>query len=111
MTRGSSMKIVKSNDVAWADAMKQGKYGQRRKELGGMGKMSAGLYELPPGKKSFPFHMHHVTEEALFVVSGSAKVRSPEGLTPIGAGDWVMFPPGEGAHQLVNDGAEPMIYL
>ena len=105
------MKIVKSNEAAWADAMNKGAFGQRRKELGSTGKMSAGLWELPPGKKSFPFHMHHVTEEALFVVSGSAKVRSPEGLTSIGSGDWVMFPPGDGAHQIINDGREPMVYI
>jgi uncharacterized cupin superfamily protein len=105
------MKIVKSNEVAWADSLKRGKYGQRRKELGSTGKMSAGLWELQPGKKSFPFHMHHVTEEALFVVSGSAKVRTPDGLTPISAGDWVMFPPGDCAHQLVNDGSEPCVYV
>jgi len=105
------MKIVKSSEVAWADAMNKGAFGQRRKELGSTGKLSAGLWELPPGKKSFPFHMHYVTEEALFVVSGSAKVRTPEGLTPIGAGDWVMFPPGAGAHQLVNDGSEALVYL
>src|SRR5438874_6383549 len=105
------MKIVKSNEAAWADAMNKGAFGQRRKELGSTGKMSAGLWELPPGKKSFPFHMHHVTEEALFVVSGHAKVRTPEGLTPVSAGDWVMFPPGDGAHQLINDGSEPMVYI
>ncbi|MBS2024561.1 MAG: cupin domain-containing protein [Deltaproteobacteria bacterium] len=105
------MKLVKTNDVTWADALKQGNYGQRRKELGSTGKMSAGLWELAPGKKSFPFHMHHVTEEALFVVSGTAKVRTPDGLTAVGAGDWVAFPPGAGAHQLINDGTEPFIYL
>lgn len=105
------MKIVRTSEAAWAEAMNKGKFNQRRKDLGSTGKMSAGLWELPPGKKSFPFHMHHVTEEALFVVSGSAKVRTPEGLTPIGPGDWVMFPPGDGAHQLINDGSEPLIYL
>jgi uncharacterized cupin superfamily protein len=105
------MKIVKSNESPWADAMNKGNFGQRRKELGSTGKLSAGLWELPPGKKSFPFHMHHVTEEALFVISGSAKVRTPDGLTAIGPGDWLMFPPGDCAHQLVNDGKEPMVYI
>jgi uncharacterized cupin superfamily protein len=105
------MKIVKSKDVAWADAMQKGNFGQRRKELGKTGALSCGLWELPPGKKSFPFHQHFVTEEALYVVSGSGKVRTPEGLTDVGAGDWVGFPPGTGAHQLVNDGTEPLVYL
>lgn len=26
-------------------------------------------------------------------------------------GDFVSFPPGDGAHQLINDGAEPLIYV
>lgn len=105
------MKIVRTKDLEWAPSMQKGKYGQRRKELGSTGAMSAGLWELPPGKKSFPFHMHHVTEEALFVVSGSGKVRTPEGMTPISAGDWVGFPPKDGAHQLINDGTEPLVYI
>lgn len=105
------MKITKTNDVNWQDALQQGNFGQRRKELGSTGRLSCGLWELPPGKKSFPFHMHHATEEAMFVISGSGKVRSNDGLTPVSAGDWVGFPPGGTAHQLINDGTEPMVYL
>ena len=104
------MKIVKSHEMQWADAMQQGRYGQRRKPLGGE-KLSCGLWELAPGKKSFPFHMHHVTEEAMFVVSGSGKVRSTDGEHPIGPGDYVSFLPGKDAHQLINDGSEPLVYL
>ncbi|HYQ81139.1 MAG TPA: cupin domain-containing protein, partial [Anaeromyxobacteraceae bacterium] len=51
------------------------------------------------------------TEEALYVVSGRAKVRTPDGLTEIGPGDFVAFPAGGPAHQLVNDGTEPLVYL
>jgi uncharacterized cupin superfamily protein len=104
------MKIVRSNEGEWNQFMDRGKFSGRRKALGGE-RLSCGLWELPPGKRSFPMHMHHATEEAMFVVSGSAKVRTPEGETPIGPGDFVSFPPGGVAHQLVNDGSEPMIYL
>ena len=104
------MKIVRTKDVEWAESLNQGAFFQRRKALGGE-KLSAGMWELPPGKKSFPLHAHYVTEEALFVISGTAKVRTLEGLTPIGPGDFVSFPAGGPAHQLINDGAEPMVYL
>jgi uncharacterized cupin superfamily protein len=104
------MKIVRTHEMEWGEAMNKGSFFQRRKQLGGQA-ISSGLYELPPGKKSFPFHAHHVTEEAMFVIAGSAKVRTPDGLTPIGAGDYLSFPPGGAAHQLINDGNEPMIYL
>ena len=104
------MKVVRSGELAWADSLKRGAYGQRRKELGGE-KLSCGLWELAPGKKSFPMHAHHVTEEALFVLSGRAKVRTPEAETPIGPGDFVSFPPGGPAHQLINETNEPLVYV
>ena len=104
------MKIVRTKDMEWAEGMKRGQYAQRRKPLGGE-KLSCGLWELAPGKKSFPFHGHYVTEEAMYVLSGSAKVRTPEGETAIGEGDFVSFPPGAGAHQLMNDGTVPLVYI
>ena len=104
------MKIVRTTQMEWADALTRGAYGQRRKPLGGE-KLSCGLWELLPGKKSFPLHSHHITEEAMFVVSGKGKVRTQEGLTEVSAGDYVSFPPGGLAHQLINDGTEPMVYI
>ena len=104
------MKVVRSNEVEWVDALNRGGFGNRRKQLGGE-KLMCGLWELPPGKKSFPLHTHQVTEEAMYVLSGRAKVRTPEGETPVGPGDFVSFPAGGPAHQLINDGAEPMVYL
>ena len=104
------MKITRSSEIPFTQAMDHGKYQGRRKALGGE-KMSAGLWELPPGKTSFPLHAHHVTEEAMFVISGTAKVRTPEGETPIGPGDYVSFPPGGPAHQIVNDGSETLTYV
>lgn len=104
------MHIVKTSELPWAEGINKGAFVQRRKHLGGEA-LACGLWELPPGKKSFPFHRHLVTEEALFVVSGRAKVRTPEGETAIGPGDFVSFPPGGVAHQLVNDGTEPLVYL
>ena len=104
------MKLVHANDLPWAPSLQRGAYHQRHKALGD-GRLRASLYELAPGKKSFPFHAHALTEEALYVLSGRAQVRSPDGLTPIGPGDYVAFPAGGPAHQLVNDGADPLVYL
>jgi uncharacterized cupin superfamily protein len=104
------MKVVRTGEMPWADALVRGEFAQRRKGLGGE-KLSCGLWELAPGKRSFPMHAHHVTEEALFVVSGRGKVRTPEGTTDLGPGDFVSFPAGGPAHQLVNDGAEPLVYV
>lgn len=104
------MKVVHSHEVPWADSLNRGVFHQRRKGLGGE-KLSAGLWELPPGKTSFPLHRHLVTEEALYVLSGRAQVRTGDGVHDIGPGDFVSFPAGGPAHQLVNPGPEPLVYL
>jgi len=109
-TGPKGLSVVRTAAMPWVDSLKQGKFQQRRKQLGGE-KLSCGLWELSPGKKSFPMHVHHVTEEALFVVSGRGQVRTPEGSSAIGPGDFVSFPAGGPAHQLVNDGAEPLVYV
>jgi uncharacterized cupin superfamily protein len=106
-----AMKVVKTSDMPWADALKRGNYENQRKDLGGLRLMRSGLWQLAPGKKSFPLHRHQATEEALFVISGRGKVRTESGDTAIGPGDYVAFPPGGPAHQLVNDGQEPLVYL
>jgi uncharacterized cupin superfamily protein len=104
------MKIVKTSEMQWTDATKRGRFGQRRKELGG-DKLRCGLWELAAGKTSFPLHRHLATEEAMFVVSGKAKIRTNEGETPVGAGDYVSFPAGGVAHHVINDGTEPFVYV
>src|SRR3954467_7166686 len=108
------MKVVRTSELPWADAMNKGAFGGRRKALGGE-RLLSGLWELPPGKKSFPLHAHQVTEEALYVLSGKAQIRSKdadgEQVTEIGPGDYVAYPPGGPAHQLINHGTEPLVYL
>jgi uncharacterized cupin superfamily protein len=104
------MKVVRTSEMEWTQAIDKGRFGQRRKALGGE-KLTCGLWELAPGKRSFPLHAHHVTEEGMFVVSGRGKVRTPDGETPIGPGDYVSFPAGGPAHQLLNDGSEPLVYV
>jgi uncharacterized cupin superfamily protein len=104
------MEVVHSSEASWVDAVTQGKFGSRRKPLGGE-QLKASVWELAPGKRSFPLHRHHGTEEALYALSGRARVRTEEGETPLGPGDFVCFPAGGVAHQLLNDGPEPFVYL
>ena len=77
------------------------------------GELLAGsLYELPPGKKSFPFHWHHGTEELLVVLEGEPTVRTPEGEQRLKRGDAVSFTRGaDGAHQVRNETDAPARYL
>jgi uncharacterized cupin superfamily protein len=83
----------------------------KRARLGrqtGTRQIGASLWEIPPGEAAYPYHYHLVEEELIVVLSGSVRLRSPEGWTPLKEGDVVSFPVGEGgAHQVVNDGSEP----
>lgn len=104
------MNIVKAGEGQWAQVMDKGPFGLKKRTLVG-GKLGISQWELLPGKKSFPFHKHHVTEEALYVLSGTCKVRGADGIVPIGPGDFVSFPAGGSPHQLINDGTEPCVFL
>jgi uncharacterized cupin superfamily protein len=111
MSDQPAMKIVKTSELPWGKALSQGAYANLRKELGGLSTLRCGLWQLAPGKKSFPLHRHLSTEEALYVISGRGKVRTEADETAVGPGDYVAFPAGGPAHQLINDGAEPLVYL
>lgn len=73
-------------------------------EIGGA-QIGAGLYELPAGERSWPYHFHYGMEEWLLVVSGEPVLRTPAGEWTLRPGDVVCFPVGpEGAHQLTGPG-------
>lgn len=70
------------------------------------------LRQLNPGEYSAPYHFHRYAEELFMITSGSATLRTNEGLEKVGAGDLIFFEMGEtGAHQLYNHTSEPCVYL
>ncbi len=74
--------------------------------------LGCNLTEVAPGSVSFPFHYHCATEEALYVLRGSGIARIGDRRIPVREGDWISFPVGpEFAHQMINDGSEPLVYL
>jgi uncharacterized cupin superfamily protein len=67
---------------------------------------------LNPGQFSAPYHFHRYAEELFMVISGSMKLRTPEGIETVNSGDIIFFEAGEtGAHQFFNHGSAPCIYL
>jgi len=65
--------------------------------------LGGSLYELEPGNRLWPYHLHHANEEWLVVVRGEATLRTPEGEQQLVEGDVVVFPRGnDGAHQVSN---------
>lgn len=78
----------------------------------GAERIGGSLYEVDPGRKLWPYHVHHANEEWLLVVRGRPTLRSPEGEQQLEEGDVVCFPRGpEGAHQVWNATDAPVRVL
>jgi len=87
----------------------------RRKQLGEEADsdlLGCSLYELPAGKRSWPYRYHTANEEALYVLRGTGRLRLDDETNPLQAGDYAAFPAEEsGGHRIINDGDEPLRYL
>ena len=94
--------------------VQQGGFVFRRKRLGaaaGAKGIGVSWFELPPGKKAFPFHFHLANEEAMFVLEGEGVLRLGEEEHALRSGDYVAFPPGPPAHQVFNRSQAPLRFL
>ena len=74
--------------------------------------LGGSLYELEPGDRLWPYHVHHANEEWAIIVRGQPTLRSPAGEQALVEGDVVVFPRGKaGAHQLTNRTDAPIRVL
>ncbi len=110
-----SKNIVRTGDLEWREMAHGEKYGFRAKQL--VGKSAAkmigcSLYEMPPGRRSFPYHYHCANEEAIYVLSGAGTIRLAGTEYPLEEGDYVALPAGEeGAHQVNNSSDKTLRFL
>ena len=76
-------------------------------------KTTVSVYEIEPLQSAYPYHYHLQKEETFYIISGEGLLRTPEGQTPVSAGDLLFFPANEhGAHKLTNTSAtEKLVYL
>jgi uncharacterized cupin superfamily protein len=79
--------------------------------LVGLQGLGCAIHIVPPGKRAFPFHRHHVIDELFFVVSGEGQYRFGDKTFAVRAGDIIGAPAGSKAHQLINTGKEDLRYL
>jgi uncharacterized cupin superfamily protein len=80
-------------------------HGARVGKAIGAAEIGACLYRLEEGQRTYPYHLHHATEEWVVVVAGSPTVRTPDGERVLEKGDVVCFPAGSaGAHQVTGPG-------
>jgi len=69
------------------------------------------LTVVPPGKRAWPFHRHHVIAELFYVLAGQGECRIGEQHHAIRAGDLISAPAGTEPHQIVNTGTAELRYL
>ena len=69
-------------------------------------RIGATLYDLlSDNDRTFPYHLHHGTEEWMLVTDGTPTLRMTWGERVLRPGDLVCFKPGtEGAHQVFGPG-------
>lgn len=79
----------------------------------GARKLGYRVIELPPGKRGWPLHHHHVNEEMFVVLQGTGIFRLGTSEIPVKQGDVVAAPAGgpETAHQFINTSDAPLRYL
>lgn len=75
--------------------------------------LGCSLCVVPPGKRAWPFHNHHVNEELFVILDGSGVVRIGADEYPIRKGDVITAKPGgqDTAHQLINTADVELRYL
>jgi uncharacterized cupin superfamily protein len=111
---GSEKPIVNIADVPLRDFGKGEKFSAKLARIAPMvGSTGLGcmLTVVPPGKRAFPFHRHHVIHEMFFILSGTGEYRLGDKTHPLRAGDIIAAPAGGEAHQIVNTGSEDLRYL
>ena len=70
------------------------------------------LVALEPGKRAWPYHLHHAEEELFVVLEGEGTLRYDGDEYPVRAGDLILTPPGPGtAHQIINTSESELRYL
>jgi len=109
--------ILNIEDATFMDFKSpNGKFDAKISRMGpvvGAQKLGAMLTVVEPGKRAFPFHVHHDIEEMFYVIEGEGEYRFGAETYPIRQGDLLGAPTGgpERAHQIVNTGSATLKYL
>jgi uncharacterized cupin superfamily protein len=112
MPSPADMEIANAFTIACDAEMEHGGFRIRAAGIGeriGADLLAGSVYEIDPGKKLWPYHLHHANEEWLVVLRGSPTLRTPEGERELVDGDVACFVRGAaGAHQVRNATDEPV---
>ncbi len=106
--------IVNIDDVPLMDRKRDEKFAVHWGRVGplvGCTGLGCAVHVVPPGKRAFPLHRHHVIDEMFYILSGTGEYRLGAATYPLRGGDFVGAPAGGEAHQIINTGKEDLRYL
>ncbi|MEJ2127462.1 MAG: cupin domain-containing protein [Woeseiaceae bacterium] len=70
------------------------------------------VIRLQPGKRAWPYHSHHATEEMFYVISGAGTLRHADEEYPIREGDFICSPADPTQpHQIINTSEDELVYM
>ena len=108
--------IINVNDVNDFQEHKhesfEAKYANISQKIGAE-KLGYNITIVPSGKKSWPFHNHHVSEEMFIILDGEGTLRFGDKKYPVKKNDIIACPVGDrsSAHQFINDSKSDLKYL
>ena len=80
-------------------------------DAAGLKNLGVHLITVQPGHRSTEFHFHHNEEECVYVLSGHGTATIGDQTYKVGPGDFMAHPIDQIAHDMVNDGSEPLVCL
>jgi uncharacterized cupin superfamily protein len=107
-------RIVNIEDLRLTDHGNGGAFMARIARAGpiiGSTNLGCTLTVLPPGKRAYPFHRHHVIDELFFILSGAGEYRLGDARLELRAGDLIAAPAGQEPHQIVNTSSADLCFL
>jgi len=80
-------------------------------DAAGLKNIGVHLITVQPGHASTEYHFHHYEEECVYVLSGRGTAVIGGEKHVIGPGDFMGHPIDHVAHEMINDGTEPLVCL
>ena len=80
-------------------------------DAAGLKNLGVHLITVQPGHRSTEYHFHHYEEECVYILSGQGTVVMGDQTHKIGSGDFMGHPIDKVAHEMINDGTEPLVCL